>query len=46
MVNSSSPAVQIALLLGWWRADPIAGHANVYCAIREAVHIVHPAGVT
>ena len=45
MVKSSSPAVQIALLLGWWWADPIASHANVYCAVREAVHVFRPGGV-
>ena len=45
MVTCSSPAVQIALLLGGWWADPIASHAKVYCAVREAVHMFHPGGV-
>lgn len=34
--------IALALTLGWWWADPIAGFVIVYYAVREAVHIFVP----
>ena len=32
------------LALGWWWADPVAGYVIVFYALREALHILRPAG--
>lgn len=33
--------ISLDLLLGWWWADPVAGLAIVFYAVREAIHIFH-----